>query len=195
MPDAISEIEVEDAMTAETPVEPSVEVEVEVPVPAEPADAAPAEPPADAAPAEPSTEPPVEPGPDYPAMLAALTSERDVALGQAAEAMAMIPPMQAELAVLRERCANYELGSALAGEGLPSTAGPLVLHLYSTMNSQSAYPMGLSDWLKTYLGTPEGAALALLKGAPAQDPRSGTAGSTASTSSSTGRPVFGSPTR
>lgn len=172
MPDVMPETEVEietstEMPVSETPVETMPEAPVEPVAPAQPSEV-------DVLRAE---------NDSLRAEVAGLVSARDVAMGQASEAMAMVQPMQAELAVLRERCANYELGSALAGEGLPSTAGPLVMHLYSTMNSKSARPMGLSDWLKTYLGTPEGAVLALLKGAPAQDPRSA-ASSTSTTGAS-----------
>ena len=102
--------------------------------------------------------------------VASLTSERDVALGRAAAAEALVGPLQAEVASLQAKLADYELGAALSGHGLPSQAGPIVRQLYSgSLASGKPQPIGV--WLASYLGTPEGAALSLLKGQAPADPR------------------------
>lgn len=102
--------------------------------------------------------------------VASLTSERDVALGRAAAAESLVGPLQAEVASLQAKLADYELGAALSGHGLPSQAGPMVRQLYAnSLVTGKAQP--ISQWLASYLGTPEGAALSLLKGQAPSDPR------------------------
>ena len=102
--------------------------------------------------------------------VASLTSERDVALGRAAAAEAQVGPLQAEVSSLQAKLADYELGAALSGASLPSQAGPMVRQLYAnSLVTGKAQP--ISQWLASYLGTPEGAALSLLKGQAPADPR------------------------
>lgn len=102
--------------------------------------------------------------------VASLTSACDMERGRAAAAEALVGPLQAEVASLQAKLADYELGAALSGSGLPSQAGPMIRQLYA--NSLSAgKPQPIAAWLASYMGTPEGAALSLLKGQPSADPR------------------------
>lgn len=99
--------------------------------------------------------------------LSAAVSARDAAMGQASEAQAIVKPLQDELATLRARCADYEVGAALANHGLPPEASALVRSLYAS----SGMYYCIHDWLGTYLQSAEGAALVMLKSAVKADPR------------------------
>lgn len=99
--------------------------------------------------------------------LSAATSARDAAMGQANEAQARIKPLQDEMATMRTRLADYEVGAALANHGLPAQASALVRTLYASSGMYHC----IQDWLGQYLQSPEGAALVMLKSAVQADPR------------------------
>lgn len=175
----------DDVMAEDAPVdgaEPSVEVELEV----EPA----------APEAEPAAEPVVEPAPEpaapdmdavvaeLEAKVSGLTSERDIALGQAAAAesalaalRAEVEPVRSEMALLRVKLADYELGAALSAVGLPPQAGALVKQLYTAAVAGAARPQALADWLAISIEDPSSpvSALSLMRPAvaPGSDPRNG----------------------
>lgn len=161
---------------------PSVEVELEV---------EPAAPEAETI-LEPVVEPAPEPAaPDMDAVVAeleakvsGLTSERDIALGQASAAesalaalRAEVEPVRSEMAMLRVKLADYELGAALSAVGLPPQAGALVKQLYTAAVAGAARPQALADWLAISIEDPSSpvSALSLMRPAvaPGSDPRNG----------------------
>lgn len=165
---------------------------MDAPVEGAPADGMPAEAEVEAAPAEAEViaEAPVlpaEPPPpaedqgaviaDLQAQVASLMSERDIAQGQAATAQALVEPMRVELAELRVKLADYELGAALTAVGLPAQAGRLVKQLYSVAMSGCSRPVSIGDWLASAINDPSSpvSSLTLMRPvvAPGSDPRNG----------------------
>ena len=178
-------LENEAAEMPETSDESVVEVSVEVPQESEQAasDVAPAvEPtpePADTAADGPALAEPAAELSSVKAELVSVTAERDALVGQMASLTAEVERQKlamsacdAECAMLREKLANYELGAALADQGLPTSMAALVSTLYHADRSSGTRVPGIREWLPTAMANSAhpASALMMLKGAAPRDP-------------------------
>lgn len=178
----------EDA-TTEMPAateESAVEVSVEVPVAPEqlPFDVAPAESP-DPETADPTADAGAVPSDTAAELSGAMSklvtvkAERDALVGQLSSLTTeverqklVMAACETECAMLREKLADYELGAALADQGLPTSMAGLVATLYHADRSKNARVPGIREWLPAAMADASSPAFALsaLKGAAPRDP-------------------------
>jgi len=167
--------------TPEAPGEPVVEVSVEVPV--EMPDASMPEPALEpAVPAADAGAVPSDTTAELAGAMAELESvkaERDTLIGQLSALTVEVERQKlamtacdAECASLREKLANYELGAALADQGLPTSLSSLVTTLYHADRSKNARVPGIREWLPAAMADASSPAFALsaLKGSAPRDP-------------------------
>lgn len=130
------------------------------------------------APVEPApADAPVEPA--APAIdVAALTAERDAAVGRAAQMDVDMQALKARnleleacVSDMSSRIATFELSAALSANGLPSSAGMLVKLAYDKEMASAKMPMSIGEWLTAAMSRPEYAALTLMRGPQMSDPR------------------------
>lgn len=167
--------------TPETPEESVVEVSVEVPVES-PAASMPDPALEPAVPAADAGAVPSDTAAELAGVMAELGSvkaERDTLIGQLSaltvEAERLKLAMAAcdtECAMLREKLSAYELGAALADQGLPTSMSGLVSTLYHADRSKNARVPGIREWLPAAMADASSPAFALsaLKGAAPRDP-------------------------
>lgn len=165
---------------------PEVEVEIEVPMEQD-AEAAPmVEPAAETSTPAETEAAPAAPAIDHGALLAAsegaltaATAERDALVGRLASvqaelagALSRLSLVDAEMGQMLDKLARYELGAALADQGLPNQAAALVSSLYATARGGGVKTPGIRDWLAAAMTDPAHPAsgLALMRSAGAVDP-------------------------
>ena len=168
--------------TEPVPTEQTVEVSVELPLAPEGADSLQPEPAQE--PADVQAAPALNDGAavelaGVKAELAAVLAERDTMVGQLSSLTAEVERLKAanascdaECVALREKLASYELGAALADQGLSTSLATLVSTLYHADRAKNARVPGIREWLPSAMADVAHAAYALssLKNAAPRDP-------------------------
>lgn len=111
--------------------------------------------------------------------LVTVKAERDALVGQLSSLTAEVERQKLAMAscdteciMLREKLANYELGAALADQGLPTSMAGLVSTLYHADRASGVKVPGIREWLPAVMAssTHPAFSLGMLKGSAPRDP-------------------------